>query len=207
MAPEQIRDIIAAKTSARVLNFAKLINTFLLEKTITKEMSHFNDDSGSILYWVSMNWVVAYRMQIENDLNDLIKALIVAGSDLNVSLQEGHIEINYSILLLMVLCFLDKPRRELSNVVKIWLQLLSDAGVDLVEHGRMENILHRDGKSSWTCIRNIENVESFENWCTFELLEMRIGKSPEDSYLEFEDLYVSEGLAVPFWLLVEGDEG
>ena len=77
-------------------------------------------------------------------------------------------------------------------------------GIDLVQYGLVENELYESGKISWIVVLHTQWVGEFENYCKFELLELRIGETPDDFYIEFEDLYVSTPLAAEFWCWVEG---
>lgn len=75
--------------------------------------------------------------------------------------------------------------------MKRWFEILKDTGVNLVEYGQVENAMHGRNETSWTFHLDIERSSPWhENWCTFEMLELRIGESPEVSYIESEDLYV-----------------
>jgi hypothetical protein len=95
--------------------------------------------------------------------------------------------------------------RGIVSILKRWLQVLYDTGIDLIEYGQTENKLHESGKISWIDRIDIEgfNDGNFENECEFELLGLRIGETPDDFSIEFEDLYVSTPLATDFWLWAE----
>jgi hypothetical protein len=81
--------------------------------------------------------------------------------------------------------------------------MLIEAGVDLVEFGRIENTLHDEDQVKWTFPRDMApNLESDNNY-RFKILGLRMGVTPEEFHIEFEDLYVSAGLAARFWEWVE----
>jgi hypothetical protein len=95
--------------------------------------------------------------------------------------------------------------RNTKNEVKWFLRLLEEGGVDVEEFGHKENALHDEGETSWMFWIDISTTDGFKNYCDFEMLELRIGETPDDLHMVFEDLYVSAGLAADFWTWVEDD--
>lgn len=84
------------------------------------------------------------------------------------------------------------------------VRLLVEVGVDLTELGRVENALRNENHVSWALDRDIETMCGLENWYDLEILEPKMGASPEDFYIEFKVIFVSEGeLLEDFWKLVE----
>jgi hypothetical protein len=91
------------------------------------------------------------------------------------------------------------PSRRAKQVIKVWLKLLHNAGVDLEEYGRVENEMRESGK-----ISKVFHAFMSRCWNRLEITKLWIGHTPDDFYIELEDLYFTNELAADFWLWVEG---
>lgn len=76
----------------------------------------------------------------------------------------------------------------LMSTVRSWLYLFDNAGVDLVEFGRVENALHHDNQVKWAFTENMEATGKSSNYCRFKILDIRIRATLDEFHIEFVDL-------------------
>jgi hypothetical protein len=153
------------------------------------------------------------HIHASSETNAFILDLINAGSDLHaLSTWDSSSKCLFTILLHLCTMLLTSrvSRCEQEKRIWMWLEALASAGVDLEIYGDTEHAMHRSRKVSWTFSINLERSNratpiSTENICTFQILEIHTGPSPEDWLIEWEDLYVSAALPWSFWRLVEGE--
>jgi hypothetical protein len=153
------------------------------------------------------------HIHASSETNAFILDLIHAGSDLHaLSTWDSSSKCLFTILLHLCAVLLNfrVSRCEQEKRIRMWLEALASAGVDLEIYGDTEHAMHRSRKVSWTFSINLERSNratpiSSENICTFQILEIHTGPSPEDWLIEWEDLYVSAALPWSFWRLVEGE--
>ncbi|KAL2063621.1 hypothetical protein VTL71DRAFT_5426 [Oculimacula yallundae] len=139
------------------------------------------------LYVLSWEWGYSMFANLPSvtGLASLILDLVHAGADLHLLSRFGATP----FLTLLKLCD-DWP--EAIWIAKRWLELLYRAGVDLQEYGRIESELHDNNETTWTLNWGVQGD-------CFQLVEIWIGKTPDDFYIEFEDLYATNGWAADFW--------
>ncbi|KAH7319434.1 hypothetical protein BKA65DRAFT_102195 [Rhexocercosporidium sp. MPI-PUGE-AT-0058] len=186
---EEKLDMVISLASSYAANLPELIGHFATEK-----LTHVSTDGTNIIHVIISVWAVALQREQSSSrgLESLIVDLIHGGVDLHAT--DSDISTPLLVLLEMM-----KGELTGSVYVRRWLEILDGAGIDLVAYGRIENEMHDNHKTEWTFWRNIETTDGHKNECCFELVELRIGKTPDDFYLEFEDLYVSASLAARFW--------
>jgi hypothetical protein len=176
--------------------------------TITKDLAQYAIENGpsggynflhlSVIWWIAAlkiedNNVSVYRTELEA----LIKELILAGSDIHFRRGRTNKTPLFSIILFGFDIGISFPwSRDTRNRVKAWLQLLSDAGVDLQEYGETEFATLVNDTSP-------DQLQVSDGSQKFEITNLRIGRTPEDFCLELEDLYFSNDLAADFWLWAE----
>lgn len=79
--------------------------------------------------------------------------------------------------------------------------------VDLLEYGAKEISMHVNGEASWVFEMNLEDENKrFKNICTSQILNIYPAASPADWRIDWEDMYVSSGLARSFWRMVEKED-
>jgi hypothetical protein len=153
--------------------------------------------SLTIVAWSSFSarrWNGARAPEPRGD--NLVTELIVAGSDPHQLRHHG------TILTQIIKISTPYGHRTRRILIRRWLRLLKNAGIDLLEYWRAEKDLHSVGSVRWTLYANIEE-SCDENFCNIRLLKLETGENPEDWYLNFEDLYVSTPLAAQFWAWAE----
>ncbi|XMA18652.1 hypothetical protein WAI453_011443 [Rhynchosporium graminicola] len=164
------------------------IGTEDILKVITQPLKY----EFTVLYLLVSLWVCCSWQGSDSThpaMERLLLNLIRAGVDVH-SLSSG----GYTPLLVMLG---EMGRRTGKFLIRKWLELLSRGGVDLVEYSRIENELHDNNGTDW----------ELKLWCDLDyyvpLLQLRIGETPDDFYIEFEHPYVAKGWAVDFWLGVD----
>ncbi|CZT51960.1 uncharacterized protein RSE6_13187 [Rhynchosporium secalis] len=164
------------------------IGTEDILKVITQPLKY----EFTVLYLLVSLWVCCSWQGSDSThpaMERLLLNLIRAGVDVH-SLSSG----GYTPLLVMLG---EMGRRTGKFLIRKWLELLSRGGVDLVEYSRIENELHDNNGTDW----------ELKLWCDLDyyvsLLQLRIGETPDDFYIEFEHPYVAKGWAVHFWLGVD----
>lgn len=127
----------------------------------------------------------------------LIKDLISKGSDIhNVS----HIGNRTPLVdIIWYSYYSGFGYQAIKRIVKAWLRLLSDCGIDLEKYGKTENDMWENGTTDWH-FRIILSGYGV----TIEPTKIRIGETPDDLYIEMEDLYFTTNLVADFWGWVEG---
>jgi len=179
--------------------------------TITRELTQYVMVSGPLKGYTFLQLVIIWWIRGRTykppttHLNDLIQELILAGSDIHFrrAFRSGRFTPLLLVVREMIRWHVLRERgipsqhtRSVEHGVKDWLRLLCDAGVDLEEYGKTEiNMKHTKEILLW------RGTHPFS--FTFEVTQLRFGKTPEDFSLEFEDLYFSSYLAADFWLWAE----
>ena len=215
LSPQEFADLLSLRTYDEWDSSFEVLTELLPEGNITPEIAQccvqdrrlVTDGSGSTLLQHSSRWELA-DIQNHSSIESwqkLLLDLFKADRDLHAIMGS---ETLYTVLssLIHSLFYTRSFKTILRNAkrtVKGWLAILYRAGVDLAEYGRIENELHANGRTNWTFDANIESVKEFDNICRFKMIELRIGATPDDLYIEFEDLYVSASLAARFWKWVE----
>ncbi|KAG4430424.1 hypothetical protein IFR05_014094 [Cadophora sp. M221] len=194
---EDLLSMIWSLATSLATNLPELVRQFTMGKSL-QALAQISVHGLCVFHIIIWAWELAVKQQLSLSpgLGSLIIDLIRAGADLH-----NVINIPYTSLLYL-LDLVDKPAN-LNFLIKEWLTLLNHAGVDLVEYGRTENKMHKNHETSWTLWHDIESTSGHENKCRFKLVSLWIGETPEDFCIEFEDLYVSAGLAARFWEWVE----
>ena len=209
IATEELHDLLAFRAHIVWDCSADTIMDFMPGGRITRELAQaffkLRYSKVTLLHLATMNWsivlVVTDDKRAGRNWENMITELLAAGADLHALTTSR--DDAYTVLLDLIHTLLVYRFKELKRLVKRWLEILKETGVNLVEYGRVENAMYDSNEASWTFNLDIENCLRGENWCIFEMLELRIGESPEDFYIEFEDLYVSAELAADFWLWIE----
>ncbi|KAH6711298.1 hypothetical protein BKA61DRAFT_692914 [Leptodontidium sp. MPI-SDFR-AT-0119] len=178
-------------------NMPELVYRLVTERSF-QTLAGFSTNGGCLLHALLFAWTLARRRDLPSYqcLESLFVTLIHRGADLHITTPEGFTPLCYLLRM-----FETQPTEKF--YIERWLELLSQAGVDLVEYGRIENEMHDNHETRWTFRGNIEATDNPANECRFELVSLWIGETADDFYIEFEDLYVSAGLAVDFWKWVE----
>ena len=128
---------------------------------------------------------------------DFIIKLIKTGSDLHV------IRHRSTVLLRVIRVSLVLPQSVLRAKMSDWLHLLVRAGIDFFEFGQIENHLRDHNNVTWNMTTAMQPGHVCRNYSCFEILKIEFGATPEDFYIEFEDVYVPSSLSALFWQLVE----
>ena len=174
-------------------NGGELCRQLLTTQTL-QTLAHATWENLYLLHSLITGWIFATKSS-RLSFEDIIMDTIYAGANLHSVMEGGRTP------LLFLLEVIGKKPVE-SGTIQRWLELLNRADVDLLEYGRIENEMHEKQETQWTLLKNLGTSEHKNN-CLFEIIQLRIGKTPEDFYIEFEDLYVSTPLAADFWDWVE----
>jgi hypothetical protein len=91
--------------------------------------------------------------------------------------------------------------------IEFWLDVLQNSGVDLQQYISIEKDMQHKGTGWWAFNIDIERVPGFENWCVFELLDMKITGNGDSIHFLFDDLWATTPLAAEFWDWIEDEDG
>jgi hypothetical protein len=165
--------------------------------TITTNIACAN--SGLLLMAI-LRWIFEeLKGDDSSELAKFLIELIVAGADPQaIQGRKTH------TLRIVALFWIHGESRLRRTLVK-WLQLLSEAGVDLVKFGRVENFLSDDYQVDWTFYEDIAAKGQSEYWFHCEILGLWFGETPAEFHIVLEDLWFLNPLAADFWRWVECD--
>jgi hypothetical protein len=161
----------------------------------------------SINYWSFHQRKSRSELSIFKNMDDILVELVALCPDEFTKSLEGDAKRLRLRTSMMLGFLLEIPYNALKWILKNLLHILSEAGVDIVEYGRIETEYYEDPD-----LRTFIDVRIWDwrsrtcDYQSFELLEIKFGASPSDFDIKFEDLYITTELMVPFWILVEGSE-
>jgi hypothetical protein len=214
----EIMDILWWKMENDWMSHLGLVCQLLPVGSITPELSRarfstrFCEEGVTLLHMSSFNLV---RCILDEDVatldywKKLTTELLRAGADLH-AVTYFREELVYTTLLGILWGALYWTSGDLylsKRGTEIWLDVLQDSGIDLQECISIEKDMRDRVIGLWIYDVDIEDVPGFENWCVFELLDMKITGNGDSIHFLFDDLWATTPLAAEFWNWIEDGDG
>ena len=194
----------------------RILRDMLPEGSLDCQIARYKNEMGeTLLFVLARCWAVLNATQQTNKCNALgeweamIGELIRLGADLHALYKTAYGEHRTPLQAIMLILATRRSSCSASNshprrfrlIIRQWLELLSNARVDLEAYGLCEADLLASGKVSWTFPHSYEK-------CNFacgdmQIIDLSFGKNPRDFQIVWEDLYVSGGILMDFWHEVE----
>jgi hypothetical protein len=198
----------------------ELVRQLLPVDSITPELSRARfptclwEEGLTLFLMSSFNLVLGFILDKDVATLDywknLTTELLTAGADPHPVITYFQSERSYTALLNILLGALYWTYGDLywlKRGIGSWLGVLQNSGVNLQEYISIEKDMHDKGIGMWVFDIDIEDLLGSENWCMFELLDMKITGNGDSIHFLFDDLWATTPLAAEFWDWIEDEDG
>lgn len=178
-----------------------------------------HDDGHTLLTWIAEGLAMCIARKATAHLADwraLLAECVNAGADLHSIYTNWryywHKPLLHSPLLRFTDMFLEQDTwADIEAVIRLWVKELSNAGVDLLQYGRQEKRLHKDGSVTKVVLLPISriSIRSTRKWTKLNperfgcvrLISFSYGASPQDWHVWYSD--PRDEFSGEFWRMVE----
>jgi hypothetical protein len=218
-----IMDILWWKTEDNWIYGFDLVRQLLPVGSITPELSRarfpacFLGEGRTLFHMSSFKLVRCFILDEDVAILDywknLTTELLTAGTDLHAVITYFRDGLSCTAFLIILWGALGWTYGDLyrsKRGIAIWLDVLQNSGVNLQEYISIEKDMLDKGIVSWASDIepiDIEDVPGSENWCVFELLDVRITENEDSIHFLFDDLWATTPLAAEFWDWIEDEDG
>jgi hypothetical protein len=216
----EIMDILWWTTDDDWKSGFELVRHLLPVGSITPELSrarsptYLRGEGPTLFLMSSFNLVMSFILDKDVATLDywenLTTELLTAGADLHTVNTYFQSELSYTPFQDILWKALRRTFGDLywsKRGIRSWLDVLQNSGVNLQEYISIEKDMHDKGIGLWAFDIDIEDVPGFENWCVFELLDMKITGNGDSIHFLFDDLWTTTPLAAEFWDWIEDEDG